>query len=58
MIPYITLDYNIGTGVWLAYECTLTESNYRIKVMLLDIIIIVLLDELGYIRNWEAWNMK
>ena len=56
MIPYITLDYNIATGVWLVCECTLAESNYRLKVMLLGITIIGLLNELGYIRNWEAQN--
>ena len=45
------------TGVWLAYECTLPVSNISVLGLSLGVVIIGLLDELGYIRNWEAQNM-
>ena len=39
------------TGVWLAYECTLPMSNVSIFGLSLGIVMIGLLEELGYIRN-------
>ena len=45
------------TGVWLAYECTLPVSNISVLGLSLGVVTTGLLDELGYIRNWEAQNM-